>query len=105
MSRGAPPAAAPAPFPRHGWLLLGLAAALGLAALAITRLSLSGPELLFAAGSVAVGFALARHAQGLARRAHARAPLLVCGLLLGFLAVPLLAAVALGTLYLLSPGR
>jgi len=96
------PAAEPPPFPSRGWALLGVAAVLGGAALVISRLWETAPALLATAGTAALGFAVASHAYGLARASHRRMPLMACGLLLGFLAIPLFGAVVLGVLSLLS---
>ena len=110
MSEPAPasppaPAGPPPPFPRQGWTLLGVAGVLGVAAVVLARLD-STPALLLASGSCsAVGFALARYAYAQAREAHARLPLMACGLLLGFLGIPLVGIFVLGVLYLLSPAN
>jgi hypothetical protein len=89
-------------FPRRGWALVGVSAALGGAALVLTRASGAPWALGAATACVAIGFALARQAFRLARQSHARAALAASGLLLGFLAIPLFGAVALGALYLLG---
>ncbi|HEY3451408.1 MAG TPA: hypothetical protein VGK67_33930 [Myxococcales bacterium] len=107
MSEPAPTPAAvqqpPPAFPSLGWAFIGIAAALAAAALVLSRVSESTWALLTAAGCAAVGFGLVRHAYRLAREAHDRVPLMACGLLLGFLAIPLFGAVGLGVLYLLTP--
>ena len=105
MSDPAPGSAAAQPpeFPRRGWALIGASALLSFTALALSRGFDASWALLAAAGCAAVGFGLVRRAYRLAKESHARAPLMACGLLLGFLAIPLFGAVALGALYLLTP--
>lgn len=106
MSGPAPAgAASPEPFPRRGWALVGASAALAAVALVLARAFDAAWALPTAAGCAAVGFGLVQHAFKLARRSHARGPLMACGLLLGFLAIPLVAAVALAVLVVLAPQR